>query len=152
MVCADISRPNYLDKQKETAKIYYQNNKEKINKRTRKNQQNNKEKYNALNRAWVARNKERAKACRKAWAQKNNKKLNYFSAKRRAEIINATPKWANLKEIKKIYESCPDGYQVDHIVPLNSKFVCGLHVEANMQYLTPKDNVAKKNHWWPDMW
>jgi hypothetical protein len=43
-------------------------------------------------------------------------------------------------------------YHVDHIVPLTSDLVCGLHCEANLQIAVGKDNIAKNNRWWPDMW
>ena len=66
-------------------------------------------------------------------------------AKRRADKLNATPKWTNLKKIKEIYKNCPRGYHVDHIVPLQGENVSGLHVENNLQYLTAKQNIAKGN-------
>lgn len=42
--------------------------------------------------------------------------------------------------IRAIYLSCPQGYEVDHIVPF---FAGGAHHEDNLQYLTPSANKAK---------
>lgn len=67
------------------------------------------------------------------------------SATRRAALLRRTPKWADLSEIKEIYDKCPLGYHVDHIIPLQGEKVSGLHVHNNLQYLTPKENSAKKN-------
>ena len=76
----------------------------------------------------------------------NNRYLKRASeAKRRASKLKATPKFANLNKIKEIYKNCPKGYHVDHIVPLINKNVCGLHVEWNLQYLTPSANLSKSN-------
>lgn len=66
-------------------------------------------------------------------------------AKRRADKLNATPKWANLKEIEKIYKNCPKGYHVDHIIPLISDKVCGLHVENNLRTIPATENISKGN-------
>lgn len=67
------------------------------------------------------------------------------NAKRRAQKLNATPKWANLNEIKEFYLQCPQGYEVDHIIPLQGDIVSGLHVLNNLQYLTVSDNRSKSN-------
>lgn len=67
-------------------------------------------------------------------------------ASKRAHLKNATPSWADKQLIRRFYAECPKGYHVDHIVPINGKLVCGLHVENNLQYLLAKDNIAKSNN------
>lgn len=71
----------------------------------------------------------------------------YFAkeAKRRADKLNATPKWADLQAIELIYKLRPEGHHVDHIIPLKGKLVSGLHVETNLQYLPSLDNLKKGN-------
>lgn len=82
------------------------------------------------------------------WKKDNKGYTNFINSKRRAAKLNATPKWLSkdqLAETKKIYENCPEGYEVDHIIPLLGKEVRGLHVPWNLQYLTPYENLSKKN-------
>ena len=75
-------------------------------------------------------------------------------ATRRAIKIKATPKWVDFKAIKAVYlkrdrlrhETGRD-YHVDHIVPLNNKNVCGLHVPWNLQVMLARDNIIKSNKW-----
>lgn len=75
-----------------------------------------------------------------------------LSAKRRAAKLQATPSWADIAAIKAIYEQCAEKtktsgikHAVDHVYPLTSTEVCGLHVAANLQILTKSENSRKKN-------
>jgi len=49
---------------------------------------------------------------------------------------------ADKEKIKMIYANCPDGHEVDHIIPLSKG---GKHHEDNLQYLTVKENRRKSN-------
>lgn len=57
------------------------------------------------------------------------------------------PEWLTseqIDEIKNVYsEAACQRLTVDHVVPLNGKNVCGLHVPWNLQLLPAKDNCAK---------
>lgn len=96
-------------------------------------------------RNWKAKNVSYVSEYLSEWVKKNRHKVNaYFSAHRKG-VVNRTPAWANLEAIERIYKDCPNGMHVDHIVPLNGKMVCGLHVDNNLQYLTPLANMQKLN-------
>ena len=84
---------------------------------------------------------------RARWASDPNhpQKLN----PRRGGVSLRTPTWANARKLAAFYVACPDGKEVDHIVPLkgliDGRPVSGLHVHWNLQYLTPTQNRKKKN-------
>lgn len=85
-------------------------------------------------------------ACQK-WRQQN---LAYDAQRQRERTalkLQRFPLWADKEKIKTIYENCPKGFHVDHIVPLKGKLVSGLHVEFNLQYLPALENIRKKNHY-----
>lgn len=94
-------------------------------------------------------NSDKIKTLKSLHQKANSAQYAHSSAKRRAQKLNATPSWANLNQIKQIYLQCPKGYQVDHIIPLQGELVSGLHVESNLQYLKPEDNLSKGNRFIP---
>lgn len=75
----------------------------------------------------------------------NKESWQVYNAGSAVRLVKAIPKWADLLKIEEIYKNKPEGYHVDHIIPLKGKEVCGLHVENNLQYLTPFDNISKSN-------
>lgn len=93
-----------------------------------------------------------ARAAIAQWGRENKGRRNAITARRQAKKIRATPKWAELNLIANVYrQAALRGWHVDHVVPLNSRLVCGLHCWANLQVLAPSENCSKGNFHWPDM-
>jgi hypothetical protein len=169
-------------------KAYRQTRAKEISARSLAWQKANPAKANASSAAWKAANPEKAKAYvmqyyeenkearsvafssyREAnlpilsarlavWKKANADKCNASNSARRAAKLSATPVWADLVEIDKMYalatamtKSSGVYWHVDHIVPLRSDLVCGLHVHHNMQVFLGADNCSKGNRHWPDM-
>ena len=67
----------------------------------------------------------------------------------------ATPKWLTVEQkltmrqlyiqARKLTEVTKERYVVDHIVPLRSHEVCGLHVPWNLRVITQEENLKKSN-------
>ena len=94
-------------------------------------------------------NKEYHRQYKKEYRKDNQWKLNNLEAKRRSRKLKATPSWLSdqqWREIRNIYLMASiKANHVDHIVPLQGKSVCGLHVPWNLQILTPEENCRKGN-------
>lgn len=112
----------------------------------------NPERRKATQAMWQADNKDYVKATKKNYRIIHPEKGAFYHAQRRARKLHATPVWANLVAIKCYYQVAAmltreglDKWHVDHIVPLQGKKVCGLHVENNLQLLTAKANLSKGN-------
>lgn len=153
---------NNKDRVKEISKKYLKNNpkvyseqtedfKKKCRARAAKYREKNKEKILERNRKWRIDNPGKSNYARKITPGKSAESW----SKRRSFKINATPLWLtkdHLSDIKFIYsfasllaKETNKKYHVDHIIPLNNKSVCGLHVPWNLQILKEKENCIKNN-------
>jgi len=59
-----------------------------------------------------------------------------------ARLKDQTPPDADLKLMQEIYENCPEGHEVDHIIPIAKG---GPHHQDNLQYLTRNENRTKSD-------
>ncbi len=126
-------------------KAYRDSHVEEEKLRAKKYREANKDSIAEYKREYYVVNKERISEVHKKYFQLNKPDFYARESKYRASKLNATPNWANLIAIKEIYRTCPTGYHVDHIVPLQNDLVCGLHCEFNLQHLPAKDNLSKNN-------
>ena len=100
-------------------------------------------------------NKEFLRTQQKEYVRANPDKNRAKEARRRASKLNATPSWltgeqkAHINRTYKLAQMMQDitgdKYHVDHIVPLQGKNVCGLHVPQNLQVLRADLNLSKSN-------
>ena len=113
----------------------------------------------AWNRKYYYANQERRIANALRWQKENPGKAANKTAVRQRLVARATPLWAEHEWIEFLYEECADmsrrevrgKFHVDHVVPVNSELVCGLHVQDNLRIVPAKVNLAKSNRTWPDM-
>lgn len=137
---------------KSYAKAYAERNKETLKERQKAYREANKEKLS-----------DRKRRCYEAKRDKylSRVKANYaadpeaaISRERRKTTLRheATPPWVDKVAVKELYREARrltketgTKYHVDHIVPLRSKVVCGLHWEGNMRVITASENWKKRN-------
>lgn len=92
---------------------------------------------------------------RNTWKENNKVQVRADTKARRRKHREATPIWLSRKqksEIRQIYQiaitmtqATGEQYVVDHIVPLRSDVVCGLHVPWNLRVVTQDENLKKSN-------
>jgi len=126
-------------------KTYRAANRERIRENKNRWETANRIHCNTKAREYAAKNRERRRELIYASIKKKPWKRCAAEAKRRAAKLFATPVWADLNLIETIYKTCPKGYHVDHVIPLQGKTVCGLHIESNLQHLPAFDNFIKSN-------
>lgn len=108
---------------------------------------------------WVGANRVKVRATKAKWKRRHPENGAQYAMARHATKLNATPAWANHMTIGEYYavaaiktKATGRPWHVDHMVPLQSPRVCGLHTDYNMQVLSGEDNQRKNNRHWPDMW
>jgi hypothetical protein len=150
--------PSYKDRLYERAGRWATRNPDKAKQVKRKHAEANRVAIREKNRAYKLANPEKDRQAKLNYVKNNPHKMLANCRLRQATKASATPSWANLFFIEEAYHlakvrSSATGlkWEVDHIVPLRSKIVCGLHVEHNLAVIPRKLNQAKGNRWWPNM-
>jgi len=121
----------------------------------------------AAGRRYYERNKETVKARsnarpieekrthRNKHKKENPELYKALTSVRKRRHRNATPKWITPEQklaMRNLYlkaqeltKIAGERYVVDHIIPLISESVCGLHVPWNLRVITQEENLKKSN-------
>jgi head-tail adaptor len=158
---AKINKDKVKESRKKSAKnetskakkrLWTINNREKLNKRS-----------NELRTQKRWENRERPvkadiKQTRHNYYARNKAKWANYRTELKVCKEQATTKWSNKKSIEAIYAMARFltavvgiRYHVDHLVPLRSNLVCGLHTENNLSIIRANENLKKGNRYWKDM-
>lgn len=148
----------HADEQRKIKRSWKLRNIEKVRESERNLRKKNPEKYRRKYESWALKNTEKVITASLNWRKRNLDKRSEIEARRRAAKRRAVPGWYDAKKVEQLFAerrelSATSGvqYAVDHIVPLISEIVCGLHWHVNMQVITAKENSSKGNRYWPDM-
>lgn len=154
--CTNKSHRSYVDKNREFVASYkaawWLPRAEKLREAARANYKKNAEHAKFVVSQWAKANREKVRAIKRKWKRLNPEYERLDAAARRLVAGRATPVWADLGAILRVYdEAKSNGLTVDHIVPLRSSLVCGLHCPDNLRAIPLSENASKGNRHWPDM-
>jgi len=122
--------------------------------------QASKQKYYETNREQViaranARPEEIKRGYKKEYKKRNPELCKALVSVRRRRHREATPLWITAEDklaMRNLYLQAQnlsrrtgERYVVDHIIPIMSQKVCGLHVPWNLQIITQVENLKKSN-------
>lgn len=137
---------NNKDYIKAKRKEYYKKNSERIKNKVKKWRKDNPEKAKLLDKIKHEKTpsfikKARAKKYRQTYPERMNARSSIYRRRKRKSKLY----YLHSKDIYEFYKNCPDGYEVDHIIPISNKMISGLHVPWNLQYLSISENKKKSN-------
>jgi hypothetical protein len=138
------------EKLREKNKKLYEDNKDRYNANKKQYVQENKELYQQRWRDYYLRNKDEKLAYAKQYREANSEKVAYNNSRRRAKtrIKDELTEFV-FQEAKKLCKEREKitgfKWHVDHIVPLQHKDACGLHIAANFQVVPAEWNHSKRN-------
>ena len=96
--------------------------------------------------------KSQCNPCGRLWHKNNPDKVAEVNRHRERKKNHATPSWVDRAaflelETKKLKLASETGikYEIDHIIPIKHKLICGLHVPWNLQIVTKDYNNSKGN-------
>ena len=102
-----------------------------------------------------ARPKDEINQYRRKHKENNPEYYKALTSVRKRRHRNATPKWISTSQklaMRQLYLQAMEltnltgeRYVVDHIIPLISDEVCGLHVPWNLRVITQEENLRKSN-------
>lgn len=139
----------YPEKKKQRRKNYYNRNKDRTIAEAKEYYKNNRERF------FTEKVKERRRKYSAEYYRKNKEYYHAKAMEYSSKKIQAMPlalsefhKWViyeiyHFRKIKS--EMTGITHHVDHIVPLRSNEVCGLHVPWNLRVIPAKENLSKSN-------
>jgi hypothetical protein len=141
----------------EVKKLWWSKNRQEVLARWKETYPQRQEAHREYNRTRAALISPQAVARAMQWRKDNPGMHAANTATRRSAKLRATLGERDATAIKRIYAEAKRfssllgiTLHVDHIVPLVSPDVCGLHVWANLQLLERGENSRKSNRIWPD--
>ena len=118
---------------------------------------NNSEKRKQYMTEYATNNRDKIRKIASTWQKNNKGKVNANTAVRHAAKMKRKPNWLSKEQklhIRCLYQVAAmrtresgQEWHVDHIVPMQGKDVCGLHVPWNMQVIPATDNMKKNNRY-----
>lgn len=113
---------------------------------------------NAQKRGYWHENRDRMSVAHSDWVAENREVVRESNASRKRLIRQATPKWVDRRAIRAVYAEARRleletglPHHVDHVIPIQGKTVCGLHVPWNLRPLHAPLNIGKKNKLLPEL-